>query len=209
MPAESRLDFLTVSNDSPSPHFVGLASIDRPGTKVTAVKASPELFTTEVLAMTAEECKGMKVEKGNKVVVSIKPDAPIGSFNEELVIETDHPKKPEVRFVVTGKVEGPIRFSPERVRLFVPAKKGGSEALTLWVRGQKTTKFTVEKKPKGVDVQIDPMSTAGDATQYKFTVTIPPGLPAGSHFEEPIILKTDHPHASEMKIPVAVVVHAS
>lgn len=209
MPAESRLDFQTVGNDAPNPHFIGVASLDRPETKVTAVKATPELFTTEVQPLTADECKNMKVEKGSKVIVSIRPGAALGSFNEELVIETDHPKKPEVRFVLAGKVDGPIRFSPDRVRLFVPAKRGGSESLTLWVRGQKTTKFTVEKKPKGVDVQIDPMSTAGEATQYRFTVTIPPGLPAGSHFEEPIILKTDHPHASEVKIPVSVVVHAS
>ncbi len=209
LPSEARLDFSSVGNDAPNPHFIGLASFDRPGMKVTAVKANPELFKTEIQPMTADECKGMKVDKGTKIVVSIKPGAPIGPFHEELVIETDHPLKPEVRFVVAGKIEGPIRFSPEQVRLFIPSKEGGRETLTLWVRGRKDTKFTVEKKPKDVDVQIDPMASVGEATRYKFTVTIPPGLAAGSHLDDTIILKTDHPNASEIKIPVSVFVRAS
>lgn len=203
-PAESRLDFQTVTSDSAVPHYIALASFDRPDTKVLSIKVNPELFRTEVQPMTAEECKGMKVEKGNKIVVTANPGAPLGPFQEELVIETDHPKKPEVKFVLFGKVEGPIRFSPERVRLFVPAKTGGKETLTLWVRGQKETKFTVEKKPENLDIQIAPMAAAGEAKQYSFTVTIPPGQPAGTHYDDTIILKTDHPNAAEVKIPVAV-----
>ena len=211
IPSEPQIDFLNVGNEAPNPHHIGLASFDRPETKVTGVKVNPALFTTEVVPMTAEECKQMEVEKGNKVIVSIKPGAPIGPFHEELIVETDHPKRPEIPFQVSGKVEGPINLSPrDRIRMIgVPSKEGATESLTVMVRGQKETKFTVEKKPKGVDVRIDPMGPVGAAMQYKLTVTIPPGLPAGSHLDDTIILKTDHPHASEVKIPVAVFVRAS
>ena len=210
-PAESRIEFLAVSNDAPHPHQIGVASFDRPDTKITSVKANPALFATEVVAMTPEECKQVDVTKGSKVIVSIKPDAPIGPFQEELIVATDHPLKPEIPFTVSGKIEGPINLSPrDRVRIIgVRPKEGASESLTVWVRGQKETKFTVEKKPKDIDVRVDPMGAAGEAMQYRLTVTIPPGLPAGSHFDDTIILKTDHPHASEVKIPVLVIVGAS
>jgi hypothetical protein len=209
MPAEARLDFQTVGNETSTPRFLGLASFDRPDLKVTAVKVNPELFTTSVDSLTADEAKAMKVDKGVRVMVKIKPGAPIGSFHEEMVIETDHPKRPEVKFTLAGKVEGPIRFSPDHVRLLLPAKEGGSETLTFWVRGQKATKFTVEKKPEKLDVRIDPQSSTGDATQYLFTLTVPPGMPSGTRIDETIILKTDHPHASEVKIPVQVFLRAS
>lgn len=210
-PADSRIEFLAVSNDAPHPHQIGVASYDRPDTKVIAVRANPALFTTQVMAMTSEECKQAEVKKGNKVIVSIRPDAPIGPFQEEMIVATDHPLKPEIPFTLFGKIEGPINLSPrDRVRIIgVPSKEGASESLTVWVRGQKETKFTVEKKPKDMDVRIDPMGAAGEAMQYKLTVTVPPGLPAGSHFDDTIILKTDHPHASEVKVPVMVIVRAS
>ncbi len=207
MPApDSRLDFQTVGNEKPRSNFIGIASIDRPDSKVTGVRANPDLFTSEVVPMTDEECKSLKVAKGSKVILTLKAGAPLGVFHEEVIIETDHPKKPELKYVASGKVEGPIRFSPERVRLFVPAKVGGTDTLTLWVQGQKDTKFTVEKKPEHLDVQIAPLASVGDATQYRFTVTVPPGQPAGTHYDDTIILKTTHPKAGEVKIPVAVTV---
>jgi hypothetical protein len=209
MPPEGRLDFQTVSNDKPQPHAVGVGSVDRPETKVLAALANPAIFKTEVVPMTAEECAALKVTKGSKVVVSIRPGAPIGPFHEELVVTTDHPQKPEARFTMAGKVEGPIRFSPDRIRLIIPAKEGGSEDLTLWVRGKKETKFTVESKPENVDVRIEPIASAGEATQYRFTVTVPPGQRPGSHIEGSIVLKTDHPDAAEVKVPVSVIVRAS
>jgi hypothetical protein len=203
---DSRIEYQTVGNDKPHSQMVGFGSLDRPETKVTGVKANPDLFTSEVVPLTDEECKGLKVNKGSKVILTLRTGAPLGPFHEEMLIQTDHPNKPEIKYIVAGKVEGPIRFSPDRVRLFIPARDGGHESLTLWVQGQKETKFTVEKKPEHLDVQIAPLASVGDATQYRFTVTVPPGQPAGTHYDDTIILKTDHPRAAEVKIPVAVTV---
>ena len=54
------------------------------------------------------------------------------------------------------------------------------------------------------------MESSGDgkAAKYQLTVTVPPGLPAGMMIED-IILKTDHPQAKEVKIPISVLVRAS
>lgn len=52
------------------------------------------------------------------------------------------------------------------------------------------------------------MTIAADDTptqkgRYKMTVTVRPGTPAGP-VDGDIVLKTDHPRAAEMKIPVTV-----
>ena len=48
--------------------------------------------------------------------------------------------------------------------------------------------------------QLDPSSPGG---QYLLTVTVPPGMPPGD-IDDQIVLKTDHPKAGEVKIPVAI-----
>jgi hypothetical protein len=40
------------------------------------------------------------------------------------------------------------------------------------------------------------------------TVTVPPGTPNGV-ISAPIILKTDHPQATELKIPINIIVRSA
>jgi uncharacterized cupredoxin-like copper-binding protein len=210
-PADQTVNMLKVSNDNPHPYPIAIGSQDIPDTKITEVLTNPTMFATEIQPLNADECKQLKLDKGSKVIVKLKPGAVLGPFTEELIIKTDHPKKPEVKMTLTGKVEGPIELTPERLRLLdVTTKGGGSATLNIWVRGQKTTKFTVEKKPKDLDIQITPTGNGSETSaQYKVTVTVPPGQSTKANLNDEIILKTDHPHAGEVKIPVAVFIRSS
>ena len=172
---------------------------------------NPGLIRTEIVPLSADECKQIQVARGSKLILSIKPGASIGQFNEEVTLTTDHPSKGKIQLGVVGKVTGPITLSPERVRLLeVSSKQGASQSIDVWVRGQKSTRFTVEKKPKAFDVAIVPVSDSGSSTasRYRLTVTVPPGMPSGSIVDD-IIIKTDHPQAGELKIHVDVLVRAS
>jgi len=212
-PAEPTIQYLKVNNESPHPREVAIVSYDRPSMKIEGVTTSnPALIGAEVKPLSSEELKQLKADGGHKLVVTIKPGAPLGMFGEDVVLTTDHPMKSKLVFRVVGKLEGPITLSPGGVRMLdVAAKVGHTQVLTLWVRGQKSTKFTVEKKPKGVDVEIAPMGGPGVATasRYQVTVKVPAGLPSGSMISDDIILKTDHPQAGEVKIPISVAVRAS
>jgi hypothetical protein len=210
-PSEPVVNMLKIKNDAPHPYQIAVGSQDIPDMKITEVLTNPAIFSTEIQPLNADECKQFKLDKGSKVIVNLKPGAVLGPFTEELVIKTDHPKKPEIKMTLTGKVEGPIELMPERFRLLdVTTKGGGSQKLKLWVRGQKTTKFTVEKKPKDLDVQITPTGNGSEtSSQYEVTVTVPPGQSTKSNVNDEIILKTDHPNASEVKIPVAVYIRSS
>jgi hypothetical protein len=134
---------------------------------------------------------------------------PLGPFREELIVKTDHPKQPEVKLTVAGKMVGPISASPQQVRLVpVHSRTGKTDVLTLTVRGLRPTKFAVTHHPANFQVAVrpsEPSSSEAQPGQYLLTVTVPPGLAAGQIMDE-IVLKTDHPKAGELKIPVSVLI---
>ena len=80
--------------------------------------------------------------------------------------------------------------------------------MTLLVRGGKPTKFEVAYHPEKLDVKITPDDTPTQKGRYKMTVTVPPGTSAGP-VDGDIILKTDHPKAGEIKIPVSILISNS
>ena len=73
------------------------------------------------------------------------------------------------------------------------------------VRGGKPTKFEVIRHPEKLDVQIVPDDTPTMKGRYKMTVTVRPGTSAGP-VDGDIVVKTDHPRAAEIKIPVTVLI---
>ena len=199
------IQFSTISNEEPHRTRIAVYSKDRPTMKVTKVMTSkPGLIVAEAMPMTAEEAKRLKVEAGYNVDVEVKPGMPVGQFHEELVIETDHPKRSEVKVSVGGKVIGPISVVPPGLRKHdITSREGASQDLTLMVRGGKETQFEVVSAPEKLKVAVVPDDSPGMKGRYRLTVTVPPGTPSGT-IEGEIILKTDHPLVSELKIPVDI-----
>jgi len=233
-PALSALNFNTVENDSsPAIQFAVFAP-DKPDLKILSTKTSrPDLFSVRYQPLTDAERTDIQMamtqsanlaqkkvgsEKsmpkdipGYHIEVELHPGPALGNFREELVILTDHPKRAEMRLPIVGKITGPISSTPERIRMTdVISRKGAENEVFLWVKGQEITKFEVEKTPNKLKVDIAPVdektepgAKTGKGTRYRLTVHVPPGTPPGSINDE-IILKTDHPRASVVKIPVNV-----
>jgi hypothetical protein len=185
-------------------------SKERPDLKLAKVTSSrPGLIVAEFKPMTAEDAKRLKIEKGYMVTVVIKPGMPLGDFHDELVIVTDHPKQPEVKVTVGGHVDGPISVTPPGLRLRdVVSREGASRDLFLVVRGGKETKFDVLTKPEQLEISIVRDDTATLKGRYRMTVKVPPGT-AGGEIGGDIVLKTDHPMAKELKIPVSILIARS
>lgn len=136
----------------------------------------------------------------------------MGLFSEELLLKTDHPKQEDVKMIVSGKMTGPIACFPEVLRMSqVSAEKGGSMQAALIVRDKKPVKFEVAASPNPVKVQIVPADEEkgdGSSGRYRMTIIVPPGSKPGA-LEGVIVLKTDHPLAKEVKIPVTGVLLGS
>lgn len=152
-----------------------------------------------------EERKELKIEKGGvKLTVHAKATLPLGTFKEEIIVTTDHPKQPEMRIAVVGKVSGPINLIPANLVMHaVESKTGESGSVILSVRNGRETKFEVLKTPPGVKAEIVPLDANGKKGRYRLNVTIPPGTPP-QDIEDEIVLKTDHPKADRMTVPISI-----
>jgi Protein of unknown function (DUF1573) len=212
VPGEGAVNFQTVSNDESYKRLVGIYSGDLPDTKLTGVVSSnPAMIGVESRPMTADEAKQSKAEKGFILEVTLKMVPHLGSFAEEILIQTDHPLKKEVRIPVLGRLTGPITLTPDRVVLRdVTSSNGGGLDLTMWVRGRTSAQFAVEKKPESLDVAFEPIPqpAASKGSKYKMTIKVIPGTPSGKILGE-IVLKTDHPQATEVKVPVDILVQGA
>ncbi len=136
----------------------------------------------------------------------MKSGMPLGSFREEVVVHTDHPRQPEIRLTLLGRVVGPIVVSPDRLRLTnVSSSQGAEPELKIVVRGKRATKFEVVHTPPTFKAEVVPNEKGAQGGLYRLVVTIPPGIAPGT-IDGEIVLKTDHPLASEVKIPVNVFV---
>jgi len=207
-PPVPTINYLEISNDQDDHrHSVALYSPDRPEIKITQLVSSrPDQIVVTQEPLTAEECKELKIVQGHRININVLGTMPLGAFREEVIVKTDHPKKPELRLTVTGKIVGPISASPERLRLVpVVSRRGATGELKLTVRGQRATRFEVEKKPEKFKVEIAPNDQTSLAGQYRLLVTIPPGMNPEVIMDE-IVLKTDHPQAGRVKIPVDVAI---
>jgi hypothetical protein len=212
LPPDVSINFAAVSNDGPMTRRFALFSADRPDLKITRLLCSnPTLIGVESRAMTADEAAQSHIQKGYLIEVTLKSSPKLGSFDEEILIETDHPLRSELRVPVKGKITGSITVLPERVTVQgATSSDGGTEVLTLWARGLTSVNFVVEKKPIGLEVTIEPgPRLAGlKGSRYKMTVKLVPGLEPGQITDE-IVLKTDDPKASEVRVPVDILVQGS
>ena len=189
---------------------VALYSQDRPDMKITKILTSKEgLLVAEATPMTAEDLKGFDIKGGQRIQINVKPGFPIGAMREEVVIQTDHPQRPEIKITVVGSIAGPISVLPERLRMVnVKTTEGASKEVALLVRGGKTANFEVVKKPEHVAVTIETGDTVADRKgRYLVKVDVPKGTPPG-YIDDTIVIKSDFPEVGELKIPVNILVSA-
>ena len=197
-----------MSNEETTKSTVAVFSMDRPETKVTKLSTSrPALIIAKQTPLTDDDRKHLHVKTGGqRIDIEIKPGMPLGRFQDELVIETDHPLQQQVKVSITGNAVGPIGVIPERVRMTdVNSRAGGTLNMTILVRGNRPTTFEVVEKPEQIDVKITPFDEANHKGGYRLSVIVPPGTPPGA-VEGEIVIKTDHPRASEIRLPVRILI---
>ncbi len=127
-----------------------------------------------------------------------------------MILKTDHPKQPEIRASLSGNRIGPISLVPAAIRINdANSVEGGSRSLLLTVRDQEgPTEFEIESLPSKLQVEITPADDnpqSGKPRRYRLTAKVPPGVNPGTVQGE-LVLKTNHPFASIVKVPVNIVV---
>jgi Protein of unknown function (DUF1573) len=200
--------FDSISNEEDNWARLAVYSVDRPELKILKMTTSrPDLIVAEQAPFTDEDRKHFKNKSGGyRVGLRVKKGMPLGSFQDELTIETDHPLKPLVKVTIAIRTTGPISVVPLSVRLTdVTTKNGATRDLAMLVRDGRPTKFEVEHKPDKVEVSIEPNPTETQKGRYILRIKVPEGTLPGQ-VDDAIIIKTDHPNASEIKVPVNILI---
>jgi hypothetical protein len=194
-----------ISNEEKTYASVAVFSMDMASMKLTRISTGrPAIFEANQTPLTKKDREQLRVPAGGyRVDLLVKPGLPLGRFADTLVIETDHPLRKEVRISINGYATGPISIVPDQVRMIgVSGALGATHSLSLLVRGGKEVNFKVVKKPEKIDVTIAPMKEKG---RYRLTIAVPPGS-SSANIQEDIILQTDHPRATEIKIPAKIAI---
>jgi hypothetical protein len=208
--SEGVLSIGTISTDEPKIVSFAIFSPERPDMKLTKISTSkPDILSVKQTTMTPNDLKRLKGAKGGRLVdIEIKPGMSLGDFRDEINVETDHPDQPRLNITLAGTATGPISLMPNRLRgVVVNGKEGGTQQITMIVRGGGETKFKVAHQPENVEVSVASNETPTQKGRYRLTVKVPPGTPAGL-IDDQIILNTSHPKVSELKIPINIVIGA-
>ena len=96
---------------------LAIVSGDLPDLKLTRIVTSrPDLIKIQARPMAAGELERRKVKSGYDLTVEIKPGMPLGRFTEDLMIDTNHPRRPGMKLTIAGTAIGPIRVVPTGCR---------------------------------------------------------------------------------------------
>jgi hypothetical protein len=197
-----------ISNEEKTYATLAIFSMDMGAMKITKISTGrPAIFKTKQTPLSKKDRDQLRVPAGGyRVDIEVQPGLPLGRFSDELVIEVDHPLKKEVKVSIRGNATGPISVVPDMLRMTgVSGPIGGTNSLSLIVRGGKQVNFKVVKKPETIDVTIAPYDAAKQNGRYRLTVAVPPGS-SPANIQDDIIIQTDHPRATEIKIPVRITI---
>jgi hypothetical protein len=182
---------------------VAVFSPDRPDFAISAIVSSrPDLIAVAKTPMMPAELAKLRAKAGYRLGIEIKPGLPIGLISETLVVNTNHSDRPTLNIRIAGVVTGPITAAPSRLGIPIgEGQEGVSREVSLLVQDGRETRFDVLHKPEAVGVSIAPAAAPGGKRRYRLTVTTLAHAKAGRD-RDFIIVRTDHPKAGVVTIPV-------
>ncbi len=103
---------------------------------------------------------GEFTQKGYPITVTLKAGTEKKYINDQVLVQTDHPKQPQVSIQAMGRIIGYIKINRNRV-FFGSMRKGESKKIVITAR---MTDPSSEKELQVVNVQSDSKSIKGKVT---------------------------------------------
>ncbi len=133
------------------------------------------------------------------------------NFGQSVTLGTNDPEKSVINLIVKGKVLLPVAVEPSTTVSFPNAsnEETSRESITVLSpdhAGLKLTKI-LNSKPDRIVAEARPMTpdeikALKVKSGYHLDIAIKPGMPVGP-FHDELIIQTDHPAASEVKVTIA------
>jgi hypothetical protein len=199
---------------------------------LTSIEPSSESLAVTQEPLTEEELKEFNSKSGYRLKVTLDASQlKVGKIEEHITVETDVKGFATLNFPIRGQFLGSITglpYTPEGVERppgmiwtrevlqtalgDVQASEGGTGWYKLIVgdmpEGQKFEVIGTESSMEFVTATVEPLPTPKNNPRQFFVVTfkVKPGVPPGSYQSKQsaqVILKTNHPYASEIKFYVS------
>ena len=148
--------------------------------------------------------RGQGEERIFPVLLTLRPDLPLGAFEASITIVSNHPKEPSLRIPVFARVKGDIEVSREALFLGL-VKRGEGASGTLSLRARTGAGFGVDSVRTSSDFITADLSSGDPRMDYVVTVglseTAPPGPVRGE-----VVIRTDSPRQPRIVVPVGAFV---
>jgi len=141
---------------------------------------------------------------GQRVVVELDRDVPLGRFSDQLKLRTTSPTEPEMTIPVFGSVEGDVVVLPPQVTFGV-TRGGPPPSRDLHIRNRGARPVAVTRIVVPADVLTYELSTVEDGVEYRLALHLRPGLAPGK-VEAAVEIFTDHPNERHLVVPVYAIV---
>jgi hypothetical protein len=140
---------------------------------------------------------------GQRLVVELARDMPLGRFSEKLVLHTTSAREPVITLPVFGSVEGDVVVLPPQVT-FGTSRGESPPARDLYIRNRGARPLTVTRVtvPDVVTYTLSPLQ---DGVEYKLTLRLREGLRPGK-LEAAVEIFTDHPDEDHLVVPLYAII---
>lgn len=171
----------------------------RPGATyaVTAVES-------DTAALGAEILPAENGAPGQRVVVRLAKELPLGRFNGRLILRTNSPRESTITVPVFASVEGDVMALPPQVTFGV-ARHGAVAERELHIRNRGARPLALTKvmvRPAAVSYVLE---TVREGVEWEVILRLPDGLPPGK-IEGAVEIFTDHPVETRVVVPLYAIV---
>jgi len=162
---------------------------------VTAVEHSnPALHTT----------LGPRPDGGQRVVVTLDRDTPLGRFNDTLTLRTTSPRAPVITVPVFGSIDGDVLVLPPQVTFGV-TRSGSTIERELYIRNRAGRPLAVTRVDVPSDVVTYELTAVEEGQEYRLKIRLRDGLKPGK-IETALEIHTSDPAESRIVVPLYAIV---
>ena len=141
---------------------------------------------------------------GQRVVVELDREMPLGRFNEKLTLHTTSPRDPVITVAVFGSIEGDLVVLPPQVTFGV-TRAGATPERDLYIRNRGARPVAVTRVVVPDDVATYTLHVLEDGLEYRLTLRLRDRLPPGK-VETEVEIFTDHPEEGHLVVPLYAIV---
>jgi len=190
---QTTVTFRQVNKGQQEVRYATLVGKDADQTDITAITCAHPSLRVEYSKTGFDNIAHQRIR------ITLPADTPIGRFSEQVILKTNHPKKPTLTMLVVGEVVGIVRAVPYRLNFSLTGVPSDV------VRQVRFNSINTPFKILGVTCDVPGLKTrleeVAPGTAYTVTVTLPAGY-TGGPFAGTLVIETDLPDQKTVEVKV-------